>query len=220
MSKTVINKREQFKWDSGFNPSGETLPTKATTDAGKVLGVQEDGEWGLLEPSEGVTYTAGDNIQISDANVISATDTTYTAGDNINISEQKQISVSKPVIQTNNSGGDYILSKVVINGVTCNVRDYIFTGTIDLSETRPDGYVFIINPSAAYQILTLSCIVYANTYVSQLPSSEFQSWISSAESSVVEKVVKSGSGLNIYINSAYTSGELRYVLKMSQATLL
>ena len=31
------------------------------------------------------TYTPGDNVQISDQNVISATDTTYTAGTNINI---------------------------------------------------------------------------------------------------------------------------------------
>ena len=33
----------------------------------------------------GVTYTAGDNVQISDQNVISATDTVYTAGSNIQI---------------------------------------------------------------------------------------------------------------------------------------
>lgn len=219
MSKTVINKREQFKWDSGFNPSGETLPTKATTDAGKVLGVQDNGEWGLLEPSEGAIYTAGDNIQISDSNVISATDTTYTAGDYINISEQKQISVSKPIIQSNATDGGYVLNKVVIGGVTYNLKGYIYTGTIDLSETRTDGYVFLGQFSGDKQ-LELSCIVYANTYVSQLPDSEFQSWISSAESSVVEKVVNSPNGLRIYINSAYTSGELKYVIKMSRATLL
>lgn len=40
----------------------------------------------------GVTYTAGENIQISDENVISATNTTYTAGDGIAISEQNVIS--------------------------------------------------------------------------------------------------------------------------------
>lgn len=195
MSKTVVNKREQFKWDNGFSPSGETLPTKSTTDAGKVLGVQDDGEWGLLEPSEGTTYTAGDYISIS---------------------EQKRISVSKPVIPANDSSGGYVLNKVVIGGVTYNLKEYIYTGTIDLSEARPDGYVFVSNPNT-HKRLTISCIVYANTSVSQLPSSEFQAWISSAESSVVEKVVDSGSGIKIYINSAYTSGELEYVIKISSA---
>ena len=33
----------------------------------------------------GVEYTAGDNIQISAENVISATDTKYTAGTNVEI---------------------------------------------------------------------------------------------------------------------------------------
>lgn len=42
----------------------------------------------------GPTYTAGDNIQISTQNVISATDTTYTAGDNIQISAQNVISAT------------------------------------------------------------------------------------------------------------------------------
>lgn len=39
-------------------------------------------------------YTAGDNITISDQNVISATDTKYTAGTGITISEQNVISAS------------------------------------------------------------------------------------------------------------------------------
>ena len=42
----------------------------------------------------GETYTAGQNIQISDDNVISATDTTYTAGDNVQISNQNVISAT------------------------------------------------------------------------------------------------------------------------------
>ena len=41
---------------------------------------------------ENTRYIAGDNIQISADNVISATDTTYTAGDNITISEDNVIS--------------------------------------------------------------------------------------------------------------------------------
>ena len=42
----------------------------------------------------GTTYTAGDNIQISAENVISATDTKYTAGTNVSISEQNVISAT------------------------------------------------------------------------------------------------------------------------------
>ena len=40
------------------------------------------------------TLTAGDNISISEENVISATDTKYTAGTGINISEDNEISAS------------------------------------------------------------------------------------------------------------------------------
>lgn len=42
----------------------------------------------------GETYTAGENITISDDNVISATDTTYTAGENITISDDNVISAT------------------------------------------------------------------------------------------------------------------------------
>ena len=45
----------------------------------------------------GATYTAGDNIQISEDNVISATDTTYTAGTNVSISEENVISATDTI---------------------------------------------------------------------------------------------------------------------------
>lgn len=54
--------------------------TKAETDA-------------LLATKQG-TLTAGDNIAISEQNVISATDTKYTAGTNVEISEQNVISAT------------------------------------------------------------------------------------------------------------------------------
>lgn len=50
-----------------------------------------DGEW--LEYEGGETYEAGDNITIVD-NVISATDTKYTAGSNVQISDQNVISAT------------------------------------------------------------------------------------------------------------------------------
>lgn len=58
--------------------------------------------------SFGKSYTAGDNITISEQGVISATDTTYTAGDNIQISNENVITAT----DTTYSAGD----NVQING--------------------------------------------------------------------------------------------------------
>ena len=132
MSKTVVNKRDQFKWDNGFEPNGQTIPEVSSSDAGKVLGVDSNGKYVLKEdagsvlpeitPSdegkvlkvesgttvwgadEGIEYTAGDNIQISSENVISATDTTYSAGDNVSISSENVISAT----ETTYTAGDNI----------------------------------------------------------------------------------------------------------------
>ena len=84
MSFKVVNKVDRdFRWDNGSNPYGFNVPFPTTEDNGKVLSVVE-GKYSLSNV-ETVAYTAGDNVQISDSNVISATDTTYTAGENINI---------------------------------------------------------------------------------------------------------------------------------------
>lgn len=84
MSFKVVNKVDRdFRWDNGSNPYGFNVPFPTTEDNGKVLSVVE-GKYSLSNV-ETVSYTAGDNINISSDNVISATDTTYTAGENINI---------------------------------------------------------------------------------------------------------------------------------------
>lgn len=66
-------------------------------DTGKIYYYDEqNAEWvtGNGGGGGGPTYTAGANIQISDQNVISATDTTYSAGDNIQINDQNVISAT------------------------------------------------------------------------------------------------------------------------------
>lgn len=65
----------------------------------------------------GVVYTAGDNIQISEENVISATDTTYTAGSGIEISEQN-------VISNTAEGNTDIIAEEYDNAKSYAVGDY------------------------------------------------------------------------------------------------
>lgn len=62
----------------------------------------------ITASSEGVVYTAGENIDIT-GNVISAVDTKYTAGDNIEISDENVISspllIDKDITVTEDVGG-------------------------------------------------------------------------------------------------------------------
>ena len=60
-------------------------------------------------------YTAGTNVQISNANVISATDTKYTAGSNVQISSSNVISAT----DTKYTAG----TGISISGTTINVKD-------------------------------------------------------------------------------------------------
>lgn len=80
--------------------------------------------------SEGVTYTAGDNINISDNNVISATDTKYTAGDNINISDNNVISAT----DTKYTAGDGInINNGIISTDDNNIN--LWSGSVDISQS-------------------------------------------------------------------------------------
>lgn len=65
----------------------------------------------------GVVYTAGNNIQISEENVISAIDTTYTAGSGIEISEQN-------VISNTAEGNTDIIAEEYDNAKSYAVGDY------------------------------------------------------------------------------------------------
>lgn len=69
------------------------------------------------------TLTAGDNITISEENVISATDTTYTAGSNVTISDENVISATDTTY-TAGTGID------ITNGVISNTQTSAEWGSI------------------------------------------------------------------------------------------
>jgi len=126
MSFKVVNRIDRdFRWDNGSNPYGFNIPFPTTEDNGKVLSVVE-GNYSLSAASGGATYTAGDNIQISDANVISATDTKYTAGDGIEISDSNVISAVQPStsVALLNSASNQVLKNGYTNRLQIEDRDY------------------------------------------------------------------------------------------------
>lgn len=108
---------------SEFGPAGTNVAWNGT-------------EWQVL----GGSYSAGDNITISNYGVISAKDTTYTAGANISISADNKISAqtisytagSNVTIDSNNviSATDTTYQageNVTINGTTINATDTVYT---------------------------------------------------------------------------------------------
>lgn len=76
------------------------------------------------------TLTAGSNIQISEQNVISATDTVYSGGNGINISAQNAISVDTTIVATQQS-----LSNEVTNRENA---DIYLQGQIDAISASSD----------------------------------------------------------------------------------
>ena len=89
---------------------GSTVTITPTLESGtKIADFTIDDTDGSLyapTPEPPIEYTAGDNINISEENVISATDTTYTAGNNITI--------ENGVISANTSGVNYSTNEQVI----------------------------------------------------------------------------------------------------------
>ena len=78
----------------------EALTFDNTPTEGSVNPVTSEGIKAYIDSSKGTTYTAGENITISENNVINATDTKYTAGTNITISENNVISSTTDVSGT------------------------------------------------------------------------------------------------------------------------
>lgn len=87
----------------------------------------------------GAIYTAGENIQISDDNVISATDTTYAAGTNINISDDNVISAS--INLSDYATKDELATKqdALTSGVnikTINSEDILGEGNLEIGGSK------------------------------------------------------------------------------------
>lgn len=80
------------------------------------------------------TYTAGENILISESNVISAKNTTYTAGENIQISERNVISATAP---TYTAGENIQISASNVISAILGDNDAIFEPTLADTQKVP-----------------------------------------------------------------------------------
>lgn len=116
------------------------------------------------EGSQGVEYTAGANISISDENVISATDTKYTAGTGISISEENVISVngsSFVVVPT----ADFNLSDFVdSNGVV--LQDFIFEA--HMNNNSPSINKTCISPLYSKGVRVYGFVIQAGNYITDV----------------------------------------------------
>ena len=72
----------------------EALTFDDTPTEGSVNPVTSEGVKAYADASKGTTYTAGENVTISENNVISAVDTKFIVGDNITISGNNVISAT------------------------------------------------------------------------------------------------------------------------------
>lgn len=122
--------------------------------------------------------TAGDNIQISEENVISATDTTYTAGTGLDL-DGTEFSVDTSEIQEKLTAG----TNIQINGTTISATDTTYTaGTgLDLSGTE-----FSVDTSEIQEKLTAgSNIVIEGNTISATAEPQLQAnWAEDDTSSV------------------------------------
>lgn len=111
-----------------------TLPIATTASLGCIkvganLGIDPDGTLSATGGGGGGgDYLAGENIQISAARVISATDTTYTAGNGIDISgASNEISVDMsdlPDASTSSAGLMSVADKTKLDGIEDNANNY------------------------------------------------------------------------------------------------
>ena len=103
----VVLKTSDLENDSGY---------QTEVDVNNAIELHNDDEeahqyiQGLIGTKQDI-LTAGTNIQISEQNVISATDTTYSAGNGINISGQNAISIDTTVVATQQNLADEVTNR-------------------------------------------------------------------------------------------------------------
>lgn len=79
-----------YVWDGNSLEAFDLEDYQLKLTAGDNVSISEEN---VISATD-TTYTAGDNVSISEENVISATDTTYTAGSNVSISAENVISAN------------------------------------------------------------------------------------------------------------------------------
>ena len=90
LDNRFIDNQHTINAISGLEEALESKQNVLT--AGENIEISEEG---VISATD-TTYTAGENIEISEEGEISAVDTTYTAGENVSISEENVISANVP----------------------------------------------------------------------------------------------------------------------------
>lgn len=113
------------------------------------------------------TYTAGTNVQISAENVISATDTTYTAGTNINIDANNQISCNVLNDTAASSTSTYSSTKIEqriseIGGVS--IDDTTASTTSVYSSSKTENLINTSLSNLKELLYPVGCIVQTTAY--------------------------------------------------------
>ena len=163
-----------------LNGGGSNVEITPTLETGtKIAEYTIDEENGELYAPTPTTYSAGENVQISEQNVISATDTTYSAGENVQISEQNVISAT----DTTYSAGEGIS---INNGVISATG-----GSMSNIYSANETLVGVWLGDNLYR----KVITYSNN-----PTTN--SWVKVAE---VDGIIKKYSGI-VYFNSDLTNG--------------
>jgi len=103
----VVLKTSDLENDSGYQTSSDVTNAISTHNADEEAHPYIQGIIGTKQDA----LTAGTNIQISEQNVISATDTTYSAGNGINISGENAISIDTTVVATQQNLSDEVTNR-------------------------------------------------------------------------------------------------------------
>lgn len=168
----------------------------------------------------GVTYTAGENIQISEENVISATDTTYSAGENIEISAQNVISAKVPTsdmsAQTEVGVGidglnviqrSFVVENISTSGTTIQLDDNVANAYIVFGDVKIGNTIY---PLPQNDIITFTVvgntITITNNTNDTIPYCSFmcyitypQGWLHCKAGDTLREALRDGSSTNNFI---------------------